>query len=319
MIIQSNIWTHPKFTKLRSMIGPGALEHLARLWTFCQTTARGENLGKVTPAYIEAICAWSGPQDQLFQPLIECGFIRVTPTSDIIAHGWNEHNRALITAWKNGKKGGTTYKHIMTKTLGGFDVDNAGQPTGSPSGSPSAEPTPLCLSPSGSPSVADGLTDRIGLDRSTEGTSSPPAREGVEVPSMEEVKTYGSVSGIPPDVCEAFWNENQAFGWVGRYGTPIRDWRVWLRVFFQKRQKVQTKRKPGRPSVASTIWQKKTRLDELAKLVQEHPGHPNAAYGRPPTKEERQEFRRLLLEIEKLRREIALPTEPAAEDTGGPS
>ena len=68
----------------------------------------------------------------------------------------------------------------------------------------------------------------------------------------------------------------------------------------------------GRPrslrqeSPASLVFQRKTRLETLSKLIEEHPAHPNSNWSGPPTPAEQEEYRTFVNEAAKLQGELAL-------------
>ncbi len=110
MNIHPHLFHHPKYLRLSAVIGRQALDHLARLWAFCQQDQRGENLGKITPLYVETICAWSGEPMKLWSALNEeimpgkKGFVHVDGRGNVIATSWNEHNSGLVSNWRQGNE-----------------------------------------------------------------------------------------------------------------------------------------------------------------------------------------------------------------------
>lgn len=116
MNVHPGLTEHAKFRLLKTGLrGIGAPEELAmevliRLWGHCQTMQRGENWGRVTAEYVEAVCCWSGKPGALFDLLAKdfCGqegWIRVQ-RGQVIICGWEEHNKSLLNRWYAGPKGG---------------------------------------------------------------------------------------------------------------------------------------------------------------------------------------------------------------------
>lgn len=126
----------------------------------------------------------------------------------------------------------------------------------------------------------------------------------VVVPSLNEVLEWGRLDGFPEETCRAFWEHHEGLGWMCG-GTPIRNPRVWLRGFVEKRKRVRPVNKVRGESAGSVVFQKKTRMEALEKLLQDHPAHPGAAYADPPTPEQRKEYRGMMDEVQRLRHELA--------------
>lgn len=310
MNVNSYIFQHPKWLQFRNQAGAGAMEYLCRLWGFCQQGHRKENLGKVSPRYVESICNWNGPEDQLFTLLTNSGWIRVSKTGDVIVHNWNKHNSALLRSWDNGARGGRPRKHSNNNTVNALCTHDTGNPDltqteprlthGLPVGSArltQANPEQTQTEPS------ETLLDRIGLDRST---TKGERESSTQVPSLEEVLEWGKMDGVAEAVCRDFFDHYDGLQWM--YGrTPIAKPRRWLKRFSESRRRVGGAR---RESAGSLIFQKKTRLEQLEKLIEEHPGHPNANFSQPATPEERTQFRAMLEEVNKLRHDLAQVNQP---------
>jgi hypothetical protein len=288
MNVHPHIFQHPKFIGLKRRV-PLALECLARLWGFCQNGQRGENLGKVNPGYVESICCWTGPEDQLFTALTECGWIRVSKCGDVIVHHWNKHNSRLLTAWKVGRAGG------RPKTAPANPLQpSPGKPDGNPrvsSGLADGNPRQTRGKPEAN------LLDRSGYDRKSQELSH------AETPSLAEVLTWGDLDAIPAEVCEKFYLHYEGLDWTWQ-GQRIRHPRLWLKKFWINERRA-VGQKPRKESAGSLVYQKKTRMEALEKLLEEHPAHPNANYANPATVEQRQEYTRFMDELKGLRRELA--------------
>jgi hypothetical protein len=119
---------------------------------------------------------------------------------------------------------------------------------------------------------------------------------------LEEVLEWGKMDGVPEAVCRDFFDHYDGLRWM--YGrTPIARPRRWLKRFSESRRRVGGGAR--KESAGSLVFQKKTRLEQLEKLIEEHPGHPNANFSEPATPEERAQFRAMLDEVNKLRHELA--------------
>lgn len=148
---------------------------------------------------------------------------------------------------------------------------------------------------------ANQLSSSLCTEKEKGAEPSRPSISEVNIPSLEEVLVWGQMDGFTPEQCQAYFDHQTSMGWM--YGnTPIRNPRVWLKRWVEKA------RRPGggaKRTGAATAFEKKTRLDQLVKLYEEHPAAPNANYSDPPTAEERAEYRKIVEEIKNLRREIA--------------
>lgn len=66
--------------------------------------------------------------------------------------------------------------------------------------------------------------------------------------TREEVRAMGQNIGIPPDVCDAFWDDMQAVGWIDRHQRPIHSvhsalakfWRHWQSNDLDRRSRRDT-------------------------------------------------------------------------------
>src|SRR6185437_3286386 len=60
--------------------------------------------------------------------------------------------------------------------------------------------------------------------------------EKMHAPSYLEIKSEGEMRGIPPEVCEKFFNRKESSGWTQNNGSPIIDWRSALTSFWRNWQ-----------------------------------------------------------------------------------
>lgn len=152
-------------------------------------------------------------------------------------------------------------------------------------------------SPIGNPSEKDGSSS----SSSPSSTREPPLGGP---PSLNEVLAWGEQEAIPQEACERFFNHNEGLGWMCGQ-TPIRHPRAWLRKFWASERRVKLGGGMRRESAGSVVFQKKTRMEALEKLLQDHAAHPGAAYSDPPTPEQRKEYRAMMDEAQRLRHELA--------------
>ncbi len=123
MIVEPGFLDHWKTQALiRATNDPASPLMVLRLWEHCQfrKTDRFLNLPE---SALTSICRWTKNPAELLPILIECGWI--TRDGDyIIIHDWSETNRILVSAWKNGTKGGRPRKLKVLKKPTGKPTDN---------------------------------------------------------------------------------------------------------------------------------------------------------------------------------------------------
>lgn len=104
MIVEPDFLHHWKTIRLVTLTGDNAAPLMVlRLWAHCQTRKAWKFVLK--DEALAAICGWQKPASELRGILLECGFIDSDPKL-LIVHDWNKSNRYLISAWRNGVKGG---------------------------------------------------------------------------------------------------------------------------------------------------------------------------------------------------------------------
>lgn len=114
--------------------------YIMRIWAHCQTRRKAEGI-VITAAGLRALCrCTSAPAEALEAALIEAGFI-ARDGDEIRVIDWAARNSRLVTAWKNGAKGGRG----NAKPKPAEDAETAENGThGEPNGNPTeteTEPT----------------------------------------------------------------------------------------------------------------------------------------------------------------------------------
>jgi len=108
MLVDPAFFTHWKTQMVADAIGGDfALERacfaIQRLWGHCQT--RKAWTFQIPTKGLALLCGFSGDAQVLEDALIEAGWI-TRDGEAITVVGWEEHNKALVTRWENGRKGG---------------------------------------------------------------------------------------------------------------------------------------------------------------------------------------------------------------------
>lgn len=116
--------------------------YVLRIWSHCQNRRQWRFDGVSTEA-LKSLCRFPGTAEKLESALSEAGFVR-RDGNVLVVCNWEEHNRTLIAAWKNGGK------------------NRSKQPVGVPTDSPTGIPVGHRL-------------DEIGLDDSS--ASSPQQKK----------------------------------------------------------------------------------------------------------------------------------------------
>ena len=105
MIIEPGFLDHWKTQALiKATDDPASPLMLIRLWEYCQQR-KTSRFRKLSDQALSAICRWNGPENQLRRILTDTGWI-LTDNEVLIVHDWESSNRLLVSAWKNGNKGG---------------------------------------------------------------------------------------------------------------------------------------------------------------------------------------------------------------------
>ena len=103
MIIEADIVRHPKFIKLKTLVGDIALEHLARLWAHCQQGKRGQTWTGADALYVEVVITGSSQRGKLFTALRDCDWLHERPDG-IEIHEWDKYNASLVARWNRPKQ-----------------------------------------------------------------------------------------------------------------------------------------------------------------------------------------------------------------------
>lgn len=110
MRVEPELRDHPKFLRLKRVVGEVAMECLIAIWAHCQSNQRGEFWPGADADYVEMICRWDGEAGVLFSALCDCGkpgFIQREPDG-VRIHDWAEMNSQMVSNWSrntNGRKG----------------------------------------------------------------------------------------------------------------------------------------------------------------------------------------------------------------------
>lgn len=224
MIVEPTLLEHPKFLALKREFGPRALEYLIAIWKHCQQDKRGENWGRKTPAYVEAVAGYHGPASKLYKALLSplneggSGFIEVNSKEEVIIHDWNDTNKSLVINWyrnPSGRKSGLSVKKPET-----------------PPDTPEATPRG---SPQGTHGVLNGQPDRTGQDRTGQEYPLPPAdaetfgeeKSEPVIPTPQEMMKRLMTYGLSTRTAEKYhaWHTEKQTWLIPRQGRLIlRDW-----------------------------------------------------------------------------------------------
>jgi len=109
MKVVPDMLDHPKFLKLKKRIGPMSAEYLLRIWGHCEANQKGELWIGADGEYVEIVSKFEGISGDLFNALIECGWVE-KKRGAIRIHDWNATNSRAVTNWALGnipkKRGG---------------------------------------------------------------------------------------------------------------------------------------------------------------------------------------------------------------------
>ena len=294
MNVHPALTRHPKFVAFKRALGDAqALEYLLNIWGHCQEKKRGEDWGKVSLDYVEAIAGWSGEAGKLWTALTmpfcgKNGWIH-NKNGKVIVTAWNEHNGMLLKCWRVGSYGGRPKDSIRE---------------------PSANHKDSIREPKANHKRT--LLDVTGLDVTggTEGggaRAQEPQRECGEVncpPRWEEVREHGQklTPACPEEVCQEFFDYWNARGWQSTPHIKMADFRPALAARWRvvQRKMVEKTSSPG------AMMDAKTRRANLAEMIAGHPANPqSAAYREDCTTADRKNLTALRAEVETLTRRLA--------------
>lgn len=279
MNVHPDLPDHPKFIAYKQALGrTDALDYLIRIWGYCQTRRTGENWGDVDETYVEAVAGWRGKPGSLFRALTapwcgKKGWIH-RDGKNLIITGWEEHNRKLLAAWRNGPNGRKGNKNP-----------------------PATEPEP-----NEKPSVPDGLTDSeptanrprvTGLDVTgcdVRGSTPAPfafadSESGKCPPTLDAVIAYGKkmadpakkIPAMAEEACQRFFRHWASKGWLIAPRVLMQDFRPRLEMWHDE-DLVAGKNAPGVADLAqlqaeldsaSTPEQRQLLRDKIANARRE--------------------------------------------------
>jgi hypothetical protein len=280
---------------LKAAIGDLALEYLFRLWGYCQDSRAGGKLGKVDAVFVETVCGWTGEKGKLFTALTvqlvpgKKPWIDTLTDGTLIAHEWGKTNKGLKSSRKNGALGGRPRgsKNKPKPQPTENPQVSSGQPTGKPQHNPQG-----------------GGMEGSGGD----GNHFREVSETHDGPTLAQVIEWGKMDGIPEEKCRAFYTHYAGLGWM--YGnTRMRHPRHWLSKWRDDRSRSLT---PSdiRKKNGESVFEKKTRKENLAEYLRNHPANPESNFSGAPTPEEKSDFEARKKEYDQLTRELATGGKP---------
>jgi uncharacterized phage protein (TIGR02220 family) len=164
MRVEPELRDHPKFLRLKKIVGDGAMEYLVAIWGHCQSNQRGEFWAGADADYVEMICRWDGEAGVLFNALCDCGkpgFIERTQEG-VHVHDWAEMNSQMVSNWSrntNGRKGKKPTG--SQREANGIELPEGGSGAGSgrvQGGSQREASASPVLTPTGTQQEADALS-----------------------------------------------------------------------------------------------------------------------------------------------------------------
>lgn len=140
-----------------------------------------------------------------------------------------------------------------------------------------------------------------------------------EIPTLEEIKTYGDMHAITPESCKAFWDHYQGNNlWLNQHGRPI-NWQVKLQTWAANdRQTTQPGGQPRNGKATRSDLTPSTRLVALQNqekaLTEQMRQHRAKHYAEEPVCKwdpgALDEYKRLKAERDKTRRMISETLNP---------
>jgi len=129
MIIEADITNHPKFVRLKSLVGDIALEYLVRLWGHCQQSKRGQFWPGATSDYVEVVCTGRSQRGKIFKALLDCRWVHERENG-VEIHEWNKYNASLVARWNRDQKPAQTFVQVSAQPSAQTPEGNGGEWTG---------------------------------------------------------------------------------------------------------------------------------------------------------------------------------------------
>lgn len=317
---------NPKFLALHKRLGDGVLLTLARLWAHCQEGGRGPNWGKVDAGYVETVAEWNGNPGELFdllsKPLLQGkgAWIDVR-NGNVSLHDWGEYNKGLISAWRNGRRGGRPRRaeanQVVNRTETGRLVGGSGSGKRSERiGSEETGGEVLSLSTGGgkNPKANAQHPEAGGEVRPHSGPL--PQERGPEPdpnsitrtrtkddefpecawPALKEWLAYSEQIGLVAWRAELEWHNQERKRW-----DRIQNWQAhasFIRTLWENDGRPMSPpatRMSGSGSQNSkksaSYWEKSQKKAALEVAMKDHPGNPKTHSMEGPTAEEKKDFR----------------------------
>lgn len=118
MIVEPDFFGHWKTRLFTELIEDKTAPLMVlRLWAHCQTRKKWKFQG-LDYCALRAICNAEIDGGELQRCLVEAGFLRQDGDT-LIVHDWEKTNRILVSAWKNGNKGGRPLKSLENRQVTG--------------------------------------------------------------------------------------------------------------------------------------------------------------------------------------------------------
>jgi hypothetical protein len=195
MIIEPEIFNHPKFLHFKKDVGGMAMEYLVRLWAHCHGNKRGQFWPDANGDYVELVITGRNKKGRVYAALLKHGWVHES-AQGIEVHDWGTHNKSLVARWDRDKNPKQTRAQESAQT-----------PTQSTTG-----------------------LDCKGQNRT--GGDTPPPSSAQMAPTCEQaVKYFESLqSGYTRQQVEQVWHSFNATrdpigGWWKWGKTMVQDWR----------------------------------------------------------------------------------------------
>jgi hypothetical protein len=238
---------HIKLRRLARMLGverAQAVGHLHYLWWWALDGAPSGDLTGFTPEEIAELSDWPGDADLFAEALHKCGWL----DSDNKIHDWNDYAGKLIERRTSERERLKAHRNAVRTAN-----------VHSTNGVRTVLPYPTVPYHT----VPNTHTQCECVDNSVQKLDTEVPRTA-EIPTLEEVKTYGDIHGCKPEMCADFWTHYESNNlWLNQHGRMI-NWKLKLMHWRDNPQK-----KPGKHSSAWEIDQKLKALTEQLKTAKE--------------------------------------------------